>query len=60
MWYMNYIKTEVPRHNSPELTDLVTRVEVIDGDWRSYVNMHTDNVKISIQDDWRTLKIFCD
>ena len=37
----------------------LTRVEVIDERGRSYVNWHPDNeVKISMQDDNRTLKIF--
>ena len=36
-----------------------TRVEVIDEKGRSYVNWHPDNeVKISIQDDGRTMKVF--
>lgn len=36
-----------------------TRVEVIDGNGRSYVNWHPDNeVKISMQDDNKTMKIF--
>ena len=36
-----------------------TRVEVIDEGGRSYVNWHPDNeVKISIQDDGRTMKVF--
>ena len=37
----------------------VTRVEVIDGDGRSYVNWRKENTtQISLQDDGRTLKIF--
>ena len=36
-----------------------TRVEVIDEHGRSYVSWHPDNeVKISVQDDGLTLKIF--
>jgi hypothetical protein len=37
----------------------VTRVEVIDEKGRSYVNWDKDNlVRIDLQDDQRTLKIF--
>ena len=37
----------------------VTRVEVIDEKGRSYVNWKDNNkVKLSLQDDGRTLKIF--
>jgi hypothetical protein len=40
-------------------TDNVTRVEVIDQDGRSYVNWDDNNkVKLSFQDDGRTLKVF--
>ncbi len=36
-----------------------TRVEVIDGNGRSYVNWHPDNVvNVSMQDDGRTMKVF--
>ena len=36
-----------------------TRVEVIDEKGRSYVNWHPDNiVKVSMQDDGRTMKVF--
>ena len=40
-------------------TDKVTRVEVIDGQGRTYVNWD-DNIKVqlSFQDDGRTLKVF--
>ncbi len=42
-----------------EKIEKCTRVEVIDERGRSYVNWHPDNeVKISMQDDNRTLKIF--
>jgi hypothetical protein len=41
-------------------TSLVTRVEVIDPKGRSYVNMNTAKVELSLQDEGRTLKIFTD
>jgi len=44
-----------------ELLPMVTRVEVIDQDGRSYVNWDKDNmVTIQLQDDGRPLKIFID
>ena len=44
-----------------ELLPMVTRVEVIDQDGRSYVNWDKDNmVTILLQDDGRPLKIFID
>lgn len=36
----------------------VTRVEVIDKNWRSYVNRATHTIELSMQDDGRTLKLF--
>ena len=36
----------------------VTRLEVIDENGRSYVKYHISDVKFSLQDDDRTLKIF--
>jgi len=36
----------------------VTRLEVIDENGRSYVKYHISDVKFSLQDDERTLKIF--
>ena len=40
---------------------MCTRVEVIDENGRSYVNWKGDNrVRVSIQDNGRTLKIFID
>jgi hypothetical protein len=41
-------------------TDKVTRVEVIDGDGRSYTNTDVKNVRLALQDDGRTLKVFCE
>ncbi len=39
----------------------VTRIEVIDANGRSYVNWkNTNKVKISLQDNKQTLKIFID
>jgi hypothetical protein len=39
-------------------TEKVTRVEIIDDEGRQYVNTNTSNVKLSLQDEERTLKIF--
>ena len=36
----------------------VTRLEVIDENGRSYTKHHISNVKFSLQDDGKTLKIF--
>lgn len=36
----------------------VTRLEVIDKNGRSYVNMNIDSLQLSFQDSSRTLKIF--
>lgn len=36
----------------------VTRLEVIDGEGRSYVNYGVGNIEFSLQDEGRTLKIF--
>jgi hypothetical protein len=36
----------------------VTRVEVIDENGRAYVRHNLDSVKISVQDDGRTIKLF--
>lgn len=36
----------------------VTRLEVIDGDGRSYTNWKVESLEFSYQDDGRTLKIF--
>ena len=39
--------------------DKVTRVEVIDHNGRSYMNWDKNNkIKVSLQDDDRTMKIF--
>ena len=39
--------------------DMVTRIEVIDENGRSYVNKHSSNkVELSLQDNDRTLKVF--
>lgn len=37
----------------------VTRLEVIDQDGRSYTNLGVKVLKLSFQDDGRTLKVFC-
>lgn len=36
----------------------ITRLEVIDGHGRSYVNWNVIDIDISVQDDARTLKLF--
>lgn len=36
-----------------------TRIEIIDNSkWRVYTNYNCQDVKLEIQDNWRTLKIF--
>lgn len=47
--------------NEPEHYDLsaVTRLEIIDDNGRSYVNLHVKPMEFSYQDDGKTLKIFC-
>lgn len=39
-------------------TNKVTRVEVIDKNWRSYTNWNCTVDKLQLQDEDRTLKIF--
>jgi hypothetical protein len=47
--------------NTSELYTNVTRVEVIDQNGRSYVNWDSTNkVRLSMQDNGRTLKVFID
>lgn len=36
----------------------ITRVEVVDENWRAYVNNNCQDVVLSYQDEWKTLKIF--
>lgn len=36
----------------------ITRLEVIDGSGRAYVNMNVKDLEFSLQDEGRTLKIF--
>ena len=36
----------------------VTRVEVIDKNWRAYVNRDTNSIELNLQDEGRTLKLF--
>lgn len=36
----------------------VTRLEVIDSSGRAYTNYTASNIKLSLQDNWMTLKIF--
>ena len=47
------------KNGKPISLATVNRVEVIDGNGRSYVNRYPSNkVELSFQDDNRTLKIF--
>ena len=40
--------------------DSITRLEIIEyNNGRAYVNRDLSNVELSLQDDGRTLKIFC-
>ena len=47
-----------PNGDSIEAFPHVTRVEVIGKNGREFVQWNCSNVKISIQDDKRTLKVF--
>jgi len=40
------------------MTDKVTRVEIIDENWRQYTNYNCERVILSFQDNKKTLKIF--
>lgn len=42
------------------MNDTITRVEIIDKDGRTYVNMKAKDFELSYQDDGKTLKIFID
>ena len=44
--------------NINDYVENVTRVELIDGSGRVYVNMNVADVILSLQDNKRTLKIF--
>ena len=44
--------------NINDYIENVTRVELIDGSGRVYVNMNVADVILSLQDNKRTLKIF--
>lgn len=39
--------------------EAVTRLEIIDSNGRSYVNLHANPMEFSYQDNGKTLKIFC-
>ena len=39
--------------------EAVTRLEIIDSNGRSYVNLHANPMEFSYQNDGKTLKIFC-
>lgn len=45
-------------HSSVWYLPDVTRVEVIDGTGRSYVNIGVQDVEVHVQDGGRTLKVF--
>jgi hypothetical protein len=56
---MNMTYTELEKEHMNDLdVSKVTRLEVIDENGRSYVKYHISDVKFSLQDDDRTLKIF--
>lgn len=63
MWFMELIEqakqmeATVSKMETIKLLDGVTRLEVIDKDGRQYVVWNT-SIKLSFQDDNRTLKIF--
>ena len=44
--------------NKEDYVQNITRVEVIDGSGRVYVNMNVGELILSLQDNKRTLKIF--
>jgi hypothetical protein len=44
--------------NKEDYVQNITRVELIDGRGRVYVNMNVGDVILSLQDNKRTLKIF--
>lgn len=44
--------------NKEDYVQNVTRVELIDGSGRVYVNMNVGDLILSLQDNKRTLKIF--
>jgi hypothetical protein len=44
--------------NKEDYVQNITRVELIDGSGRVYVNMNVGEVILSLQDNKRTLKIF--
>lgn len=43
----------------PKAYSNVTRIEIIDQTGRAFVGYNMSDVQISMQDDGRTLKIFC-
>jgi hypothetical protein len=48
------IDTEFKKFDKPN----ITRLEIIDGNGRVYVNMDVKDIEFSLQDENRTLKIF--
>lgn len=58
--YWNWVKNLFDKilKASKEEENSISRVEVIDDNWRSYTNWWCKSVKISMQDDNRTMKVF--
>jgi len=46
------------KHDNVITVDEISRLEIIDGNGRAYVNMNVDQIVLSTQDDDKTLKIF--
>lgn len=57
---MNIAADDINAFSEDNITDCptVTRVEVIGSDGRELVKLNLKNVKISIQDQGRTMKVF--
>lgn len=58
-WLMQFAVYWVTSRIKEELsTENVTRVEVIDENWRAYTNYNAKSVLACLQDNKRTLKVF--
>lgn len=53
---MDPIMTDQPKID----TSRVTRIEIIDQNGRQFVTHGAENVTLALQDDGRTLKVFCE
>jgi hypothetical protein len=49
----------MPADQPPTPTKAVTRIEIIDQSGRIFVQYGLSNVQLHMQDDGRTLKVFC-